>query len=139
MRAITSGETPIVLTGLQLLNPNNSPAFQAVTCSLESGPGLAACVKAAETADKNPGDVIVGPSTKFNGLYASGSVFTRGWYWTGSLNFPLSNNKAHPISELLQGDPKRNKPASLSRNGLVRSFEPRFRAHCKLSTSATGP
>jgi hypothetical protein len=93
-----------VLTGLQLLNPNNSSAFQIVTCSLESGPGLAACVKAAQTADKNPGDVIVGPSTTFNGVYPNGTVFTRGWYWIGSLNFPLSKNKAHPLSALLQGN-----------------------------------
>jgi hypothetical protein len=91
-----------VLTAMDLLNPNNSPAYQVVTCSLEGGAGLAACVKAAQTADKTPGDVIVGPSTQFKGLYAPGSVFTRGWYWTSSLNFPLSSSKARPISALLQ-------------------------------------
>jgi hypothetical protein len=93
-----------ILTGLQLSNPSNSAAFQVVTCDLATGTGLTDCVKAAQSADKSATDVIVGPSTAFKGIYAPGTVFARGWYWLGSLNFPLKNTKTQQISMLLQGN-----------------------------------
>jgi hypothetical protein len=93
-----------VLTGLQLINPQNSPGFQVVTCSLETGISLADCVKSAQSGDKTPTDVIVGPNTKLNGLYAPNTVFARGWYWLGSLNFPLVHRGQQNISALIQGN-----------------------------------